>query len=609
MVSPLALRDLAAVALDRASITSDGLQANNSSFAPSLSANGRFVAFESNATNLVPSDTNATTDIFVHDRDTGETVRVSVASDGSQGNRRSAESHISANGRFVAFRSAASNLVPGDTNNEIDIFVHDRETRETIRVSVASDGSQANDFNFAARLSADGRWISFGSDATNLVPGDTHEVCDSFVHDRLTGETTRISTASDGSQANDFSFAPGSLSADGRYVVFDSDASNLVPGDTNAATDIFLHDRKTAETTRVSISSGGVQANDFSLAGSISVDGQVIVFTSAASNLVPGDMNNQSDIFVHDRRTGDTKRVSVSSDGSQANGSSVDSRVSANGQLVVFDSMATNLVMGDTNRQRDVFVHDRQTGQTLRVSAIPEGSQANGPSKKGHLSADGGRVVFSSFADNLARGDSNDHTDIFVVNLDREPVLPPEPPESPPAPPPTPPTPPSASVCACDDAAAIVGGPDRDVLLGTRGDDIICGFGGDDTLFGQGGNDCLDGGAGDDRLFGGEGNDTLAGQDGIDNLIGGMGDDELLGGPGDDVLRGDEGDDRLLGDAGGDVMYGDDGDDELVGGDGDDDLFGGADTDDLDGGAGQDRCSGGLGDDTTMACESVTDLP
>lgn len=429
--SRLASRDLAAVTLDRASVTSDGLQANNSSFAPSLSANGRFAAFESNATNLVPGDTNETTDIFVHDRDTGDIVRVSVASDGSQGNRRSAESHISADGRFVVFRSAASNLVPGDTNNEIDIFVHDRETRETTRVSVASDGVQANDFNFAPRISADGRFVSFGSDATNLVPGDTNDVCDSFVHDRFTGEIMQVSVARNGSQANDFSFAPGGLSEDGRYIVFDSDASNLVPGDTNGATDVFVHDRETAETTRVSVSSDGFQANDFSLAGSISVTGRVIVFTSAASNLVPGDVNGASDIFVHDRFTGETKGVSVSSDGAQVNGGRVNSQVNADGQLVVFDSTANNLVARDMNGQRDVFVHDRQTAQTLRVSVIPGGDQANGPSKKGYLSADGQWVVFSSFADNLAPGDSNDHTDIFVVNLDSDSPMPPEPPEPP----------------------------------------------------------------------------------------------------------------------------------------------------------------------------------
>ena len=296
--------ELVAVALDRVSMTSNGLEASNSSFEASLSANGRWVAFESNADNLVPGDTNETTDVFVHDRDTRETTRVSVATNGSQANGRSAEGHISADGRLVVFRSAASNLVPGDTNNEIDIFVHDRGTGETTRVSVSSNGLQANDFNFAGRVSSSGRFVSFGSDASNLVPGDTNDACDSFVHDRLTSETTRVSVASDGSQANDVSFAPGNVSADGRFVVFDSDASNLVPGDTNLATDIFVHDRLAGETTRVSVASDGSQGNDFSLAGHISANGQIVVFTSAASNLVRGDTNGESDIFVHDRLTG-----------------------------------------------------------------------------------------------------------------------------------------------------------------------------------------------------------------------------------------------------------------------------------------------------------------
>ncbi|WP_256867937.1 calcium-binding protein [Candidatus Entotheonella palauensis] len=575
------VRELVTVQLNRISMNSDGSEANNSSFEASLSADGRFVAFESNANNLVLGDTNETTDIFVHDCDTRDTTRVSIASNGSQANGRSAESHISADGRFVVFRSAASNLVPGDTNNEIDIFVHDRSSGETTRVSVASDGSQANDFNFAGRLSADGRFVSFGSDASNLVPGDSNAVCDSFVHDRLTGQTTRVSVASDGSQANDFSFAPGSLSADGRFIVFDSDASNLVPGDTNMAADVFVHDRQTGGTTRVSVASDGTQGNHFSLAGNISANGQIVVFTSSASNLVPGDANGESDILVHDRLTGQTTRINVARDGTQANGGSADSHISADGQLVVFESLADNIVPGDTNHESDIFVHDRGTGQTLRVSVIPDDLQANGPSQRGHLSADGQVVAFSSLANNLASDDANDHTDIFAVNLGNAPGPDPEP-----DPDPEPP-----SMCDCDHDAAIVGTPDRDVLFGTRGDDIICALGGHDTLFGLGGNDCLDGGEGDDRLSGASGADLLDGRAGNDHLLGGAGEDMIFGGDGDDVLRGEAGDD---------VLHGDDGDDVLHGGDGGDAL---------DGGPGQDACTGGTGEDDAMACENIVDVP
>src|SRR5690606_11863360 len=141
----------------------DGTQADRNSLVPSISADGRFVAFQSVATNLVPGDTNGNNDVFVHDRQTGVTQRVSVASDGAQGNGISTTASISADGRFVAFQSAASNLVPGDTNGATDVFVHDRQTGVTERVSVASDGAQGNANTSEASLSADGRYVAFQS--------------------------------------------------------------------------------------------------------------------------------------------------------------------------------------------------------------------------------------------------------------------------------------------------------------------------------------------------------------------------------------------------------------------------------------------------------------
>ena len=157
----------------RVSVASDGTQSNNSSYNPSISANGRYVAFESEATNLVRGDTNNFRDIFVHDRQTGQTTRVSVASDGTQANGHSYDPSISADGRYVAFASLANNLVSGDTNDQQDIFVHDRQTGQTTRVSVASDGTQASGHSFNPSISADGRYVAFVSSASNLVGGDT----------------------------------------------------------------------------------------------------------------------------------------------------------------------------------------------------------------------------------------------------------------------------------------------------------------------------------------------------------------------------------------------------------------------------------------------------
>ena len=219
---------------------------------PCVSEDGRYVVFESAASNLVAGDTNAAEDVFLRDRVKGETRQVSVASDGTQGNGASSSATISRDGRYIAFRSSSTNLVAGDTNGFADIFVHDQVTGQTERVNVASDETQADETAYNPTFSGDGRYLAFTSCATNLVAGDTNSEADVFIRDRQTGETTRASLASDGTQGNACSGFP-SLSADGRYVAFFAEASNLVAGDTNATVDIFVRDRQTGETERVSV--------------------------------------------------------------------------------------------------------------------------------------------------------------------------------------------------------------------------------------------------------------------------------------------------------------------------------------------------------------------
>jgi archaellum component FlaF (FlaF/FlaG flagellin family) len=400
---------------ERVSVSSDGEQGNSYSGDRSdISANGRYVAFSSLARNLVPGDTNRTYDVFVHDRLTGTTEIVSVASDGSPGNRNSNDSSISANGRYVAFYSDASNLVSEDTNAVGDIFVHDRGTGYTERISVASNGKQANNRAYRPSISPDGRYVTFCSYARNLIDGDTNGTRDVFVHDRLTGETELVSVATDGTQGNDGSLW-SSISADGRYVAFWSEASNLVSGDTNGFADIFVHDRITGQTDLVSVGVNGVQGNGNSRRRpTISEDGRFVAFNSGASNLVSDDFNKTNDIFVHDRQTGRTELVSRSSDGSLGNHGSFWSSISDDGRYVTFDSLATNLVSGDTNEDWDVFVHDRQTGNTMRVSVASNGKQGNNSSYVPTISADGHSVVFTSVANNLVPGDTNVHVDVFV---------------------------------------------------------------------------------------------------------------------------------------------------------------------------------------------------
>ena len=358
-------------------------------------------------------DTNWVSDVFVHDRQTGETARASVDDAGNQGNSLSQFPRISAGGRFVAFESLASNLVPGDTNGALDVFVHDRQTRRTTRVSLSDGGAEGNSASGVPCLSEGGRFVAFESLASNLVPGDSNESTDVFVHDRQTGETTRVSVDSLGHQADGPS-AGSSIDGRGRYVAFESLASNLVDGDTNRVSDVFVHDRQTGKTTRVSVDSRGRQANGGSAAPSLSGDGRFVGFGSYASNLVDGDTNQDIDVFVHDRQTGKTIRVSVDSQGRQANGGSGIPAVSAEGRWVAFHSFASNLVDGDTNGSLDIFVNDRETGSTTRISLTGRGLETNGPSRDSTVSGDGRFVAFESEASNLVARDNNGTVDVFV---------------------------------------------------------------------------------------------------------------------------------------------------------------------------------------------------
>jgi hypothetical protein len=263
-----------------------------------LSGDGRYVVFQSEASNLVANDTNVSWDVFVHDRQTATTSRVSLSSGGTQSNNRSLRPVLSVDGRYVAFYSLASNLVAGDTNGTHDVFVHDRQTGTTSRVSVASNGAQSNEGSDSPALSGDGRYIAFESWASNLAAGDTNDSPDVFVHDRQTGTTSRISGAPDGSQGNYYRYSvDAALSADGRYVAFTS-FDTLVVDDADLTPDVFVHDRQTGTTVRVSVAPDGTQGDRDSIFSALSADGRYIAFESWASNLVVGDTNTTPDVFV-----------------------------------------------------------------------------------------------------------------------------------------------------------------------------------------------------------------------------------------------------------------------------------------------------------------------
>jgi hypothetical protein len=410
----------------RVTLSTNGIQANapagSAGIQFSMTPDGRFVAFESVASNLVPGDTNGAGDVFVREVATGVTTRVSLTYDGAQANAHSGVPSISADRRFVVFESDATNLVPGDNNQATDIFMRDRWTGQTTRVSVSASGTQAQERSFAGQISGDGRVIVFVSAARNLVPDDTNFVQDVFVRDRLAGTTTRASVPSGAGESDNDSFHP-SVSADGRFVAFASIADNLVPGDTNGTTDVFVHDRWTRITERVSLTSSGAEAKAFSSSSSISADGRFVAFQVNGGGLVPRDSNGVADIYVRDRRKQTTTRVSLSSTGVQGNRASTVASISANGRFVVFGSLAGNLVPGDTNGTSDVFIHDRWSRSTSRVSVSAAGAQGNAASALPMLSAavtaDGRRAAFASDATNLVPGDTNGIADIFVRQVRR----------------------------------------------------------------------------------------------------------------------------------------------------------------------------------------------
>ncbi|MCL4804351.1 MAG: PD40 domain-containing protein [Anaerolineae bacterium] len=395
------------------SITPDGRPANKDSFQPAISADGRFIAFTSKATNLVAGDTNRKADIFVRDLQLGHTERVSVATDGTQANNNSSEPAISGDGRFVVFTSTATNLVPASQELRgddwyrgpgISVFIHDRQTHSTTLVSVDSNGVPADERAWLGDVSFDGRYVIFSSHCQHLVQPDYNgNRRDVFLHDRVTGLTRMIDLLPNGHnpwEGGSFS----AISANGNRIVYRSLDGGLVVGDTNQTFDIFVYDVAAATTRRVSIAADGAQGTKMANRPAISADGMYAAFDTT-STLVTGDTNGRSDVFVHDLVTGITTRVSVRTDGTQANNQSTQASLSGDGRFVAFTSTANNLVAGDTNRQSDIFLHDRQTGTTSRVSLAMNGAEATGgASAAPRVSADGRSVAFHSKARNLIPG-------------------------------------------------------------------------------------------------------------------------------------------------------------------------------------------------------------
>ncbi len=392
--------------------------------APGVSGDGRYTAFDSASSDLVPNDTNGVHDVFVVDRETCAVERVSVDTGGVQRSVFSTgPASISDDGRYVAFHSLL--------NGHPHVFVRDRQLDTTVLVSQSTAGVPASIGSQVSAISGNGRFVAFHSGASNLVPGDTNNIPDIFVRDLEAGTTERVSVASDGTQAaNYFSEfywrVPPAISDDGRHVTFTTLSDNLVPNDTNSNWDVFRHDRVTHETIRVSLTNGGAQALGRSgvVGSAVSGDGRFVAFETTA-NLGGGG----SGIYVRDVEAGTTTLVSMVNQGGSANGFSFGASISGDGRYVAFYSQASNLVPGDTNNGADVFVHDRLTSITRRVSTAFDGVQQSpvinfDPSTPNAypwtaVSHDGRVVAFGSVASNLVPGDTNGVADTFVAEWPR----------------------------------------------------------------------------------------------------------------------------------------------------------------------------------------------
>jgi Tol biopolymer transport system component len=372
------------------------------------------VAFSSDSTNLVPSDTNGVSDIFVRDTVAGTTARVSIATGGTEANGSSGNPSIGGDGHYVAFTSGASNLVIGDTNSSGDVFLRDTETGTTSLVSVATDGTAGDGSSYTPSMSADGHRVAFYSDASNLVAGDTNGYPDVFVLDTVTGTTILVSVGIGGAPGNLPSMVPF-ISADGRHVTFGSFASNLVAGDTNGTNDVFVRDLVTGSTALVDASAFGfpVPPNLPSYPSAISADGRYVAFYSTSAVLTLGDTNNTGDAFIRDTLVGTSRRVSMSTDGKEGKDYSFAPSISADGRWVAFTSSATNLVAADTNGEDDIFLR----GPLFAVGAMTRYA-ADGAVSSSPTAVDG-VVYFGDDAGKLHAVNTADGTAVsgFPVNI------------------------------------------------------------------------------------------------------------------------------------------------------------------------------------------------
>jgi len=407
----------AATTTTRVSTDGSGQQATaGSSFAADVDATGNLVVFSSGATNLVPADGNGLNDIFLKNQSSGAITLASRNTLGATATGTSNAPAISANGLVIAFNSAAADLVVGDLNARADIFVFNVAMSTVTRVSVATGGAEANGLSVGTpALSADGRFVAFESTATNLSALDNDAVTDIYRHDRQTGSTVLISQTTAGALGGgSLGSNRPSISADGRFVAFES-SRVLVADDNNATGDIYLRDVQAGTTVRVNSSASGVfPSAGFSARPSISGSGQLIAFRSLANSLVPGDgTDTLRDIFIKNLQNGEIRRVTAPG-GLDPNADSNELDLSSDGTVLIFHSLASNLISGDGNSQQDIFRLSLSSGLIERMSTSSADTEANDQSGFPRANANGSVAAYESAATNLVDADTNARLDVFT---------------------------------------------------------------------------------------------------------------------------------------------------------------------------------------------------
>ncbi len=401
---------------------------------PEITPDGRYVVFQSLANNLTSkADSNTYWDVFVRDLKTGVTKTVSTGLKGAPANGDSTAPDISANGRYVAFISEANNLVKGDqdkNNLAGELFIKDLKTGKTTRAFTGPRPDDEYGSEYQPSISDNGAVVAFDSSRSTLVPNDTNGDEDVFVWKRSTGKITRVSVTSSGAEAGSPAYEAyadslgAEISGDGKTVVFQSGENNLVKNDTNNISDVFLHSLVTHRTTRISVGPKGQQATggypdrrQGAATPSISSDGQTVLYSGASlKGLVPQDVGDYRQVYVYHRKTGKTQLAVRTPGGGVVNDHLNNGVLSPDGRFISFETSAPGLVKGDTDTDEDVFVRDLKAGRTVRASVGPNGADAKGWSGgfANALSANGRRVVFTSDATGLVTNPIYGDEDLYV---------------------------------------------------------------------------------------------------------------------------------------------------------------------------------------------------